>query len=117
MLLATIGAPHLVVTMKCSTAGLFVALAATVPGARAAGPDLELGEHLASECTTCHRADSVNQGIPGIFGIPSVVFIQTMEQYRDGTRTNDAMINVANSLTDEDIAALAAYLEQASPYK
>ena len=76
-------------------------------------PDLELGEYLSTECTTCHRPDAVNAGIPNIFGLPSVVFIQAMEQYRDGTRINQVMKNVARSLSVEEIAALAAYMQQA----
>lgn len=94
-----------------------LALLVAASSARADGPDLELGEYLAAECTTCHREDAINRGIPAIYGIPKVVFVQAMEQYRDGSRTNKVMRNVARSLTDEDIAALAAYLEHASPYK
>lgn len=78
-------------------------------------PDLELGEYLSTECTTCHRPDAVNAGIPNIFGLPAVVFTQTMEQYRDGTRINKIMINVARSLADEEIASLAAYMELQKP--
>jgi cytochrome c553 len=37
-----------------------------------------------------------------------------MEQYRSGARINEVMRNVARSLGDEEVAALAAYLEQAS---
>jgi len=79
-------------------------------------PDLELGEHLSSECTACHRADAVNEGIPNIFGRPGVVIVQALEQYRDGSRINAAMRSVARSLSEEDVASLAAYLEQASPH-
>ena len=107
------------VTRACLGVGVAAALTMLVgpTGARATGPDLELGEYLAAECTTCHREDAINRGIPAIYGIPQVVFVQAMEQYRDGSRTNKVMRNVARSLSDEDIAALAAYLEQASPYK
>ena len=80
----------------------------------ASEPDLELGEYLAAECTGCHRADAINQGIPTIYGMPPVLFAQAMAQYLDGTRSNEIMRNVARSLSEEDIDALAAYLEQAS---
>ena len=78
-------------------------------------PDLELGEYLSAECTTCHRADMVNDGIPSMFGLPEHVFIDRMGQYRDGRRDNEIMRNVAGSLDDEELAALAAYLRQAVP--
>ena len=64
-----------------------------------AADDLELGEYLASECTTCHRDDARNEGIPTIFGIPRGVFVMTMNQYRNGARDNQAMRSVAQSLS------------------
>ena len=81
----------------------------------ASEPDLELGEFLAAECTSCHRADMVNDGIPSMFGLPEHIFLERMGQYRDGIRDNEIMRNVAGSLNDEEMAALAAYLRQAVP--
>ena len=99
-------------------ASVFGALGAMMAnlGVAASEPDLELGAYLSAECTSCHRADAVNQGIPNIFGIPSVVTVQALEQYRTGSRINEAMRNVARSLSEEEISAVAAYLEQASPW-
>jgi cytochrome c len=84
------------------------------PLAAGAADDLELGECLAAECTACHDPSAVGRGIPNIVGMPRVVFVQAMEQYRSGARINEVMRNVARSLGDEEVAALAAYLEQAS---
>lgn len=79
-------------------------------------PDLEFGEYLSGECTTCHRADMVNDGIPSMFGLPERVFLERMGEYRGGERDNEIMRNVARSLSEEELAALAAYLEQAVPW-
>ena len=67
------------------------------------------GRHLSRECTTCHRADGVNNGIPSIIGWPADTFIATMKFYRDGTRSNPVMISVASSLSDEQLQALATF--------
>ena len=67
------------------------------------------GQHLAQECTSCHRIDGINNGIPSIVGWPAETFITTIRFYRDGTRTNPVMVSVAGSLNDRQIDALAAF--------
>ncbi|MCC5971477.1 MAG: c-type cytochrome [Pararhodobacter sp.] len=71
--------------------------------------DREWGEYLASECTTCHRRDGAAQGIPSITHWPEERFVVAMHAYREGLRPHQVMQSVARRLTDEDIAALAAY--------
>lgn len=73
-----------------------------------AGGDVEYGEYLSSECVTCHRAGSHGQ-IPSINGMHEEGFIHVMELYRSKELENPTMQTVAKRLTDEDIAALAAY--------
>ncbi len=67
------------------------------------------GRYLARECTSCHRIDGIDNGIPSIIGLPPETFVSTMKFYRDGARTNPVMISVANSLTDQQLQALAAF--------
>jgi cytochrome c len=71
--------------------------------------DPEYGEYLASECQTCHRSDGSDQGIPSITGWPTEDFVLAMHAYKQKLRTNPVMQNYAGRLTDEEIAALAAY--------
>lgn len=70
---------------------------------------LAYGRHLASECSSCHRIDGVDNGIPSITGWATPHFIETMGYYRSGARTNKVMISVAQSLDAEQVEALAAY--------
>lgn len=67
------------------------------------------GEHLAGECTSCHRLDGKDKGIPSIVGWHEDSFIAVLKSYREGERNNQAMIAVARSLDDEQMKALAAY--------
>ena len=79
------------------------------PLSAASGVDLAYGEYLASECVTCHRA-SVDEGaIPAIVGLPTRYFVSALRDYRAGRRANPVMQNVARSLDDQQIEALAAY--------
>ncbi|HSP25931.1 MAG TPA: c-type cytochrome [Saliniramus sp.] len=71
--------------------------------------DREFGEFLAGECVTCHQISGNYDGIPPIIGWPEATFIHAMEDYRDRTRPNEVMQNIAGRYSDEEIAAMAAY--------
>lgn len=71
--------------------------------------DLAYGEYLASECATCHREAADGAAIPPLAGLPGRYFVNALRAYRSGRRLNPAMENVARSLDDQQIEALAAY--------
>jgi len=73
------------------------------------------GEYLSGECLTCHRLDDGAGQIPAIFGWPEDKFIETLAMYKHGARGNAAMRNVAASLGDEEMAALARYFASQTP--
>src|SRR5262245_20816107 len=76
-----------------------LALSAALSGAVADDTKLAAyGKYLAQECTSCHRIDGVNNGIPSIIGWPHDIFVTTMKFYKDGARTNPVMVSVAGSL-------------------
>lgn len=71
--------------------------------------DREWGNYLASECTTCHQRDGSARGIPSITNWPEDRFVVAMHAYKEGLRPHDVMQGIARRLSDEEIAALAAY--------
>jgi cytochrome c553 len=71
--------------------------------------DVAYGEYLASECMTCHREAPDQRAIPPIAGLPRESFVDALRAYRAGRRINPVMKNVARSLDDRQIEALAAY--------
>jgi len=71
--------------------------------------DLEYGEYLSQECTTCHQRSGANEGIPGIVGWPQEDFVVAMHAYKEKLRPHEVMQSIASRLGDEEIAALAAY--------
>ncbi len=93
------------------TAGFFVAAAAETAATRAA--DIELGRYLSSECVTCHGAAKAHDTIPNIYGISETTFAEVVKAYRDKSLANPVMQNIAGRLSDDDIAALAAYFATA----
>jgi cytochrome c len=73
--------------------------------------DPEYGEYLASECTTCHQTSGANDGIPGITAWPTEDFVVAMHAYKEKLRPHPVMQMMAGRLSDEEIAALAAYFK------
>ncbi|MCA0400090.1 MAG: hypothetical protein LCH38_04645 [Proteobacteria bacterium] len=72
--------------------------------------DKAFGEYLSSLCVTCHQITGrATGGIPPIIAWPDDQFIAVMNSYRNKDRENLVMRNIAAPLTDEEIAALAAY--------
>jgi cytochrome c len=73
--------------------------------------DPAYGEYLASECVTCHQASGADEGIPSITGWPREDFVVAMHAYKNEYRPHPVMRMIAGDLSDEEIAALAAYFE------
>ena len=71
--------------------------------------DRALGEYLSSECVTCHQVSGQYDGIPPIVGWPEESFVEIIDEYRQKKRNNPVMQTIANRLSNEEIAALAAY--------
>lgn len=73
--------------------------------------DPDYGEYLSSECVSCHQSDGSNDGIPAITQWPEEDFVVAMHAYRDGLRPHPVMQMMAGRLSNEEIAALAAYFK------
>lgn len=71
--------------------------------------DPEYGEYLSGECKTCHQASGRNDGIPSITLWPEENFVVAMHAYKRKLRPHPVMQMIAGRLSNEEIAALAAY--------
>lgn len=89
--------------------GLALASATSKHAVPAKKGDKDLGEYLSAECVTCHQKSGAFKGIPPIIGWPDEVFIEIMNAYKLKERENQVMQNIAVKLSDDEIAALAAY--------
>jgi len=74
--------------------------------------DVAYGEYLSSECLTCHRLDGSAEGIPSITQWPTEDFVVAMHAYKQELRPHPVMVMMAGRLSNEEIAALAAYFAQ-----
>lgn len=65
----------------------------------------------AAVCSQCHgiRSPSSDAPFPPLAGRDKEYLQMALKQYRDKTRVSEIMNNIAGSLTDQDIANIAAY--------
>jgi len=73
--------------------------------------DPAAGRKAAGMCRTCHGVDGYARIpiAPHIGGEPAPYLVHQLTAFRDGTRTHEMMSVVAKSLTDQQIADLAAW--------
>lgn len=69
--------------------------------------DPAYGAYLSGTCVTCHGGDG--EGIPSLDHLAYDDFVRALQEYRDGVRSNVAMVSVARGLGEEEIQALAAF--------
>lgn len=74
--------------------------------------DRDYGEYLASECLTCHQQSGSDSGIPSITRWHEEDFVIAMHAYKRKLRPHPVMQMMASRLSDEEIAALAAYFKE-----
>ena len=93
-------------------AGLLVALALGVTGAPSHAADVAKGRAIAAaKCQMCHGLDGQAKlpQAPNLAGQVQQYLLEQMQAFRSGARKNDMMSLVVPSLSDGDMADLAAY--------
>ncbi len=101
-------------------AGTALSLALSL-GAHAAG-DPAAGEKKFYTCYGCHGLDNYKNAYPD-YSVPKLrhqtagYLIAALQEYRGGERPHPTMHAQAASLSDEDIADIAAYLQGSEPIK
>jgi cytochrome c553 len=73
--------------------------------------EIEAGRAKAQMCAVCHGPSGVSNApdAPHLAGQPALYLTAQMRAYRSGARKHEVMAVIAKPLSDEDIAALAAW--------
>lgn len=76
-----------------------------------AGGDVEAGRDKAIRCRACHGADGrgTNPTYPNLNGQHAEYLAAQLRAFRDGSRQDPVMTNLARPLSDQDIADIAAF--------
>jgi cytochrome c553 len=105
--------------IKATTQALtvFLMLAATSASAQEVKGDIKAGEKKNAMCIGCHGIEGYQASFPQIYKVPKIsgqnakYIAAALDGYRKGDRKHPSMRGVAGSLTDQDIADLAAFYE------
>lgn len=99
---------------------LTLALCATFPLAQAQElkGDAAAGHKINAQCIGCHGIPGYQASFPEVHKVPMIsgqnakYIIAALNEYKKGARKHGTMHAVASSLSDQDIADLAAYYAQ-----
>ncbi|MDT7928429.1 c-type cytochrome [Tepidimonas sp.] len=100
--------------LKTVVAGATIVAAAAVQAQTPAG-DVKAGEAKAAMCIGCHGIPGYQNSFPEIHKVPMIsgqsgpYIAAALQAYRKGDRKHPTMRGIAGSLSDQDIADLAAY--------
>jgi cytochrome c553 len=103
---------------KIAQSLLLAGLAALSVSAFAAG-DAVAAKAKVAMCMGCHGIEGYRAAFPASYRVPKIAgqhpqyLANALKAYRDGSRQHGSMNGIAGSLTDQDIADLAAYYGQA----
>lgn len=80
-----------------------------------AAGDAEAGEELGYTCLGCHGIDGYRNAypsyrVPKLGGQKAAYLVVALKGYRDGTRSHPTMVAQAQSLSDQEIEDVSAYL-------
>ncbi len=96
---------------------MLLAIAATTPALAQIAGSAEAGQAKAITCAACHGTDgnSVNPEWPSLAGQHESYLASSLQTFRSGERQNVLMSAMATTLSDQDIADLAAFYAAQQP--
>lgn len=99
------------VTRHCAAQALAWAALLALGAEPATAADAAAGRAKAMACQACHGMDGLSKvpDAPNIAGQNEAYLVAQLQAFKSGRRKNESMSVVAATLSDSDIAALAAY--------
>ena len=99
-----------------TTAALGIVLALVAgPAAAQSTQDAGKAAPSVSMCVGCHGIPYYQTAYPSVYHVPKIAgqsrqyIVNALKAYRAGDRSHPSMQGIAKSLSDDDMAALAAY--------
>lgn|SRR5690606_31849324 len=83
--------------------------------------NVERAENKISMCVGCHGIPEYRTAYPYVYRVPLIAgqspeyIASALRAYQSGDRSHPSMVGIAKTLTDEDIADLAAYYGRQQP--
>jgi cytochrome c553 len=96
--------------------GLAAAIAASATAwAQTPAGDAAAGAKKTSMCAGCHGIDGYKTAFPEVYSVPRIggqnpaYIVKALQAYKSGERSHPSMRGIAATLSDKDMADLAAY--------
>ena len=107
-------------TLVRSMIALVAALGSLGFAMNATAQDAKAGEKKAAMCIGCHGIPDYKASFPEVFRVPMIAgqnakyIVASLQQYKKGDRKHPTMRGIAASLSDQDMADLAAFYANGS---
>jgi cytochrome c553 len=102
--------------LGAALAAILAAPLAMAQGAPAG--DAAKGREKTQMCQGCHGIEGWRTAFPEVYRVPKIsgqheaYLVKALQQYKSGERSHPSMRGIAASLSDQDMADLAAYFAQ-----
>ncbi len=96
-------------------AGIALGLAAGAAQAQQANGDAQAARGKISMCIGCHGIKGYHTAYPQVYHVPKIAgqqpayIVNALKEYKSGERSHPSMRGIAGSLSEKDMADLAAY--------
>ncbi len=96
-------------------AGIALGVAASAASAQQANGDAQAARGKISMCIGCHGIKGYHTAYPQVYHVPKIAgqqpayIVNALKEYKSGERSHPSMRGIAGSLTEKDMADLAAY--------
>ena len=104
--------PSIIYGLACSA----LAAVAAMPAVAADAPgNADAGRQKASMCFGCHNIPGYKTAFPSVYSVPKLdgqhaaYIVNALKAYKSGDRTHPSMRAIAASLSERDMADLAAF--------
>lgn len=105
-------APALAALIACATMGSAIA---QTPAPAAVTGNADAARDKVSMCIGCHGIKGYRASFPEVYNVPKIAgqnarYIEAaLKEYASGARSHPTMVGIAKSLTEQDMADVAAY--------
>lgn len=104
--------------MKTALSATLAAIAVAAFSPAATAQDVKAGERNAAMCIGCHGIPGYQSSFPEVHKVPMIAgqnakyIVAALQAYKKGDRRHPTMRAIAQGLTDQEMADLAAFYEQ-----
>ena len=105
-------------TSLLATLAAFLAAGSMTVSTAAVAQDAKAGEKKVQMCIGCHNLPGYQSSFPEVYKVPKIAgqnakyIVSALNAYKKGERKHPSMVGIATTLSEQDMADVAAWYEQ-----